>query len=204
MSFGPDIEELLDDIGTSYTIIRDSGNITGEKLLAKINRQVTKPFIREFFIEAIVSYNTDMIGGDIISFTDGRKFLTANSTPEHFEGAAYDKQAVLYKCNVSGELQRLAGEGWDADYQTQQEFAVVGSQVYGLITEELYGNVVVEDSPVGQMQETSLFFYVSASSGIQPLDRYIPYSGEQSYIVEDIDKHMYDGVWVAHLERDMR
>jgi hypothetical protein len=204
MSFGPDIEELLDDIGTPFTIIRNSGNITGEKLLYVVNRQVTKPFIREFFIEATVSYNTDMVGGDVISFSDNRVFLVANCTPRHFEGSAFDKQAVLYKCNVSGELQRFSGEGWDSDYQTRQVFTVVDSQVYGLITEELYGNKVEEDAPVGQMQETSLFFYVPANSGIRPLDRYIPYSGEQAYIVEDIDKHMYDGVWVAHLERDMR
>ena len=61
-----------------------------------------------------------------------------------------------------------------------------------------------EDNPAGQVQDTSLFFYVSANSGIQPQDRYVPYSGEQSYMVEDIDKHMFAGVWVAHLERDTR
>ena len=204
MSFGPDIEELLDDIGTSYTIIRDSGNITGEKLLAKVHRQVTKPFIREFFTEATLSYNSVTVGGDIIRFDDGTNHLIVNNSKRNFENTAFDRQAVLYKCNVSGQLQRLSGTAWDNDYQTNQEFATVNSQVYGLLTEELYGNVVDEDNPVGQVSEFSLSFFVPASIDIQELDRYIPVSGEQAYKIEDIDKRIFNGVWVAHCEKDTR
>lgn len=204
MSFGPDIEELLDDIGTAYTIIRDSGNITGEKLLAKVNRQVTKPFIREFFTEATLAYNSVTVGGDIIQFDDGTQHLIVNNSARNFENEAFDRQAVLYKCNVSGELQRLSGSAWNGDYQTQQDFVTVNAQVYGLFTEELYGNIVDEDNPVGQVSEASISFFFPASIGIQELDRYVPVSGEQAYKIEDIDKHLFNGVWVAHLEKDTR
>ena len=45
MTIGPDIAEAIDEVGTSFIIVRDSGNVTGEYLYFKPNAQVTKPFI---------------------------------------------------------------------------------------------------------------------------------------------------------------
>ena len=204
MSFGPDIEELLDEIGIAYTVVRDSGNVTGEKLLYKSNQQVTKPFIREFFLEAIVAYNSVIVGGDIISFSDGRVFLVCNSTPNMFENETVRKDAVLYKCNVSGELERYAGEGWGTDYRQSGSWQTVKSNVYAMMTEELFGNILDERVPAGQTLETAYFLYLPANSGIQSLDRYVPFSGEQPYKVKELDKYKFDGVWVANLEMDTR
>ena len=86
MSIGPDLKEVLSDVGTAYTIIRDSGNITGEFLDFETNAQVTKPFIKEFFLDAVLSYDTEAVVGDIIEFNvAGDRYLIMNKTPEMFE-----------------------------------------------------------------------------------------------------------------------
>jgi len=58
MTIGPDIKEAIVEVGTRFVIERDSGDITGEYLNFKSNAQVTKPFIREFFLEAEFCYDT--------------------------------------------------------------------------------------------------------------------------------------------------
>lgn len=204
MSFGPDIKELLHDIGTGFTIVRATGNITGEKLLYKTNNQVTKPFIREFFLEASLSYDTAVLVGDLIKFSDNRYFFVANKTSRQFENATFDEQTVLYKCNVSGEVQRQSGEGWNADYQEQSSWVTVSTNEYGLITEELQGNFLEEDDPAGRVLARALMLYVSINADLQPNDRYIAVSGETPFIVGEIDTYRFGGLKVAHLNIDTR
>ena len=58
MSIGLDIKEVLSEVGNTITIVRTAGNVTGEYTMYKPNAQVTKPFIREFFLEGWLSYDT--------------------------------------------------------------------------------------------------------------------------------------------------
>lgn len=82
MSIGPDIDEVLDEIGTAFTIKRDSGDVAGGYLDITPNTQVTKPFIREFFLEVMLSYNTTILPGEVLELdTSGDRYLTVNLTP---------------------------------------------------------------------------------------------------------------------------
>ena len=104
MSIGPDIKEVLTEVGTAYTIIRSAGNVAGEYLDYELNAQVTKPFIQEFFLDASLSYNTALIAGDILEFNvAGTRYLLMNKTPETFENEVISYAAVLYKSNVNNE-----------------------------------------------------------------------------------------------------
>ena len=68
---GLDIKDVLEEIGTSFTILRpNSGELGTEYLDYEMNRQVTKPFIREYFLEIVLPQDTNVIGGDIIQFSD--------------------------------------------------------------------------------------------------------------------------------------
>ncbi len=58
MGVGADIKEVLADVGTSILIVRAARNISGEFIKYQLNAQVTKPFIREFFLDAMISYDT--------------------------------------------------------------------------------------------------------------------------------------------------
>ena len=207
MSFGPDITELLAELGVAYTILRGGGNVTGEYLIYKVNRQVTKPFIREYFFEATIAHDSDVTHGDVIQFDDdGTLFLISSNTPRRFEGLKFDHQAVLYKCNVSGELVRFSGEQDfdDTSYRETGEFESIKDPCYGLLVEEMYGNYLDQDSPAGQVENRALVLYLPSNVGIQPLDRYTIISGEESYKVEEVDRYTFQGIHVAHLEKDER
>jgi len=203
MSFGADIKEMLWDIGTPFTILRDSGNISGEYINLEVNSQATKPFIREFFMQGLLSYDTACVGGDVIELSDTRRFLIVNRTPEQFEGQTYDYNSVLYKCNVSGELLRQSSTPtFDDDYEEHLPFTSVKTVAYGLLTEEMYGNYLEQDEGAGQLLNRALVLYLPSSYGIQPLDRYV--TGGTNLKVEEVDYNKYDGVDVAHLEIDTR
>ncbi len=210
MSFGPDIKETLQEIGTSFTILREAGNVTGEYLYYKTNRQVTKPFVREYFLEAIFQHDSVAVSGDVIAFnSDTRKFLVAVMTPRNFESEAFDNQCTILKCNVSGELQRYVVSGetiddqWNDDYEQNFEWSTIKSNCHGLLTEELFGNFVDQESPAGQMLNKSMILYVPSNVGIQTLDRYVSISGE-AWKVEDVERYVYEGVDIAHVEIDER
>jgi hypothetical protein len=90
MTLGADIKEVYTDVGAAYSATRIGPGVSGELetgyLDFELNRQVTKPFIREYFIEASLPYDTVSAVGDVIEFTaDGRKFLLMNLTPDLFE-----------------------------------------------------------------------------------------------------------------------
>ena len=83
---GEDIKEALEESGTAFTILRDGGNLSGEYCYWTPNKQVTKPFIREYFKEADLYWDTAALTGEVIRFdATGEIHLVMNMTPRIFE-----------------------------------------------------------------------------------------------------------------------
>lgn len=205
MTIGPDIEEVLDEVGTSYTILRDSGNITGEKTYYKTNSQVTKPFIREFFLEAWFPYNTEAVGGDYIQFsTTGDVFLVMNKSPQMFEDAIIKYDVVLYKCNVVLDVLRpVEDDDWDANYQKLTTWQHIANQKYGLVTTPLYGHDLATDEELGYLGLEVHELYLPASLNVRSLDR-IRLTSLEYYRVETVKPRRYQGVNVFEIGEDTR
>jgi len=206
MGLGFDIRETLDDVGASFTILRNSGNIAGEFLVSKPNSQVTKPFIREFFLEAMLQDDTDVVAGDVIRLdTTLACYLVMNKTPYTFENEIIKYDVVLYKCNVSGELFRLSGES-DFNPQTfriEPKWDTVKNNCYALQTASLFGNTLDNNEELGKLGIEAHELYLPESIGTKVLDRYQPVSGEY-YQVETVLVRRFDGVVVATLNEDTR
>ena len=206
MTIGPDIKEVLSEVGTAFTIVRDSGNITGEYLDITPNTQVTKPFIREFFLEVMLSYDTVLEVGEIVELnTPGVPYMVMNKTPDMFENEVIKYDGVIYQCNVSGELLRPSGESdWDdATYRRQEIFTTVKSNCYALLTTPLHGGELETDEPIGLIDMQRQELHIPSSVGIQVLDRYQPVSGEY-YRVEGVKTRRFPGVDVVLLGEDTR
>lgn len=206
-TIGDDIKnDVIQALGTAVTILRDGGNITGEKCLYEINRQVTKPFIREFFLETQFAYDTQAVSGDIVQFDDARIFIMVNKTPEQFENVAIEQQCVLYKCNVAGELLRPSGEAWDTQtYHKVQSWETIKSDTSALLTEALFGNELDDDAELGNIGLTRNELYIPHSVGTRIGDRFQPVSGESEYyMVEVIKTRKHPGVDVCELAEDTR
>jgi len=202
---GEDISEVHEEVGVSFTILRDSGNISGEYCILKKNAQVTKPFTREFFMEGKFDWNTGLVAGDVVQVSDDRVFIVMNKTPAMYQDEAIEQLGVLYKCNVSGELQRISGENtYDDNYNAMASFAMVKDACYGLLTESLYGHDMETDEEMALLGLENHEFYVPHSMGVQKFDRLIPVSGENALMVEAIKTRRYDSVDVVTLSLDRR
>lgn len=204
MTIGADIKAAWKEIGVSYTIIRDGGNVTGEYGYPKINAQVTKPFIREFFTEIKLAYDTQVVAGDVIQTSDGRIFLVMNSTPKMVENAAYQYEAVLYKTNVAGTIKRQVNTR--VNYVTSVVWSSIKSSCYALLTESQFGNEMEGDEIIGWLSHESHLLYIPHSFGLQVNDRFDVSQGgtTEYYKVVDIKTRQYSGIDLAQLEEDTR
>jgi hypothetical protein len=205
MSIGPDIKEAIWDVGVFYDILLPVTLPDQEKLVYKGNAQATKPFIREFFLEATLSYDTLVIPGAVIKIsTSAVPYIIMNKTPSLFEDAVIENKVVLYKCNVSGELARISGEvGWNPSYKKTPVFEVIRASAYALQTEILAGSGIRTEQEIGAISTDRQDLYVPTYYDIKELDRYTPVSGE-NYMVKAVKKRLYDNVDVCELVPDRR
>lgn len=200
---GEDIKEVLEEIGTPFTIV---GKDSDEYLLFKENRQATKPFIREFFLQADLSYDTEAITGDVVILTpQSIPYIVMNKTGIELEGVVYKYSTVLYKANVSGEILHPSGEVRDLHtYQKRTAFDLVTSGEYALLTEAPYTGADLEEGAYGQVSVKNKVMYIPQSSGIEVNDRFQPSSGE-FYKVITISTRMFGaGIVFCELEEDTR
>ena len=205
MGLGDDIKSVFQDVGTAITIVRDSGHISGEYIDYTLNTQITKPFIREHFLEASLAHDTNAIAGDVLEFNvTGSDYLVMNKTPEMFENEVITYESVLYKCNItSGTLLRPSGEVRDDQYHKQTRWGLINDGVYALQTEALYGTDLLTDEEVGRLGIENDELYVPSSVGVAVLDRWEPVSGE-FYMVMAIKSRRYEAVDICIVEEDTR
>jgi hypothetical protein len=209
MVLGDDIKAAYTDVGTAYSASRRGPGLSGELetgyLDFELNRQVTKPFIREYFIEASLPYDTECVVGDVLEFTaDGRRFILMNLTADMFENQVYEYQGVLYKCNVTaGKLERSSGEDWDENYHKESNWVPIDENVHALQAESLYGHSLETDIELGQLGLEKFELYIPSTYDIRVKDRWTPVSGEW-YLVTTVKKRRFDGVDVAELREDRR
>jgi len=205
MSIGPDIKEVLAEVGSAITIIRDGGNITGEYTMYASNAQVTKPFIREFFLEGVLSYDTAAVIGDVIEFnTSGDKFLLINKSPAILENETYKYDSVFYKTNIVADILRPTSSTRPVQtYHSATVWEYVKRQVNILITTPLYGHELDIDEPIGQMSLEVHEMYIPTSVGIRVQDQ-VRVSHQEFYKVDSIKPRRYDGIDVVELSEDTR
>lgn len=212
MSIGPDIKEVLQELGVAFTIIRESGNITGERLDYDPNSQVTKPFIREHFLEVTFQYDTEAVAGDLIQFTtDSRKFIIVHLDPELFENQIIENSGVIYKANAIVNVTRPSGETTDY-YQTLTHWNEVKSNLPVVLVDKEYATRLDdEDQKVAQMDLKGLIMFAPASVGLLPHDRITVSgenltapSGDERYKVSYLESHSFRNVVRVFLEEDTR
>lgn len=205
MSIGPDLKEVFEEVGPNYQVIEGTGDGEDSYMAVELNAQVTKPFIREYFLECSMPYDSDAAVGDIVTIVvPDMNYMVMNMTPEMFENEVVKYSSVLYKCNFSGEIQRPTEVRSDQTLQMTQRWDTQVSTAYGLMTEALYGHDLETDEEIGNLGLEQHEFYVPARYGIQVNDRVVIVSGEEYYRVETKKKRRYSAVDVVTLGEDNR
>lgn len=208
MTIGPDIAEVLQEVGIAITIEDVDGNqTTGEYSYTEPNSQVTKPFIKEFFLEGWLSYITAANVGDYIIFgVTGDRYIVMNKTPQIFENAVIKYDIILYKTNVVVDVLRPTTDESNRDAQTYQlvtTWSTIKADVNVLLTTPLYGHDLSEDEELGQLGLEVHEMYIPKDVGIQPLDR-IRVTSTEYYMVSTVKPRRYSDVDVVELTEDTR
>ncbi len=203
---GIDLKDTYEEIGT-HVVFADS--VSGEWIDSEPNSQVTKPFIREFFLEATFPYDTEVDSGTIVTMdalSEDNVFIVMNKTAEMLENEIIQNNVVLYKCNVTGKLYRQTQSGedeYDSNYRQNVMFNEIAASVPALQTEPLFGNQLDGESELGLLGLERHELFVPSSFGIKPLDRFETVSGEY-YMVETVEHRRYKNVCVCKLGEDHR
>lgn len=200
-SLGQDIKEVLAEVGMPIVIRRTPEDIAGEFAKPKLNAQATKPFIREFFLQAELAHDSAVIPGDVVVSGDGRTFIVMNKTPDIFEGEIYRYSAVFYKCNVEGGLYRPASGR--EKYSAVLTWTAVQSPCPALLTESRYGHELDDDAELGPVSLSAIDGYLPHVVGARKGDRYEVTAGEY-YQVESIRYRHFDSVDLLSLGEDRR
>ena len=206
MGLGLDIADILDDVGSSFSILTRDPVVSGEKLLFSINLRASHPFLREHLRGGVFKSDTVVKNGDVINIAAvDQSFLVMSHAPRSFENECFNYTSSLYRINVSGELWAPSGESeWSSnEYRKQTEFSLKHSTVYGLFSEALSGVGFDENQEFVEVYQGNNEMYIPDIYDIQPNDRYVPTSGEY-YRVTGIRKRRFHGIDIAFLEIDRR
>jgi len=205
MGLGTDIKEVLAEVGAGYTIIRDT-NVEGEYGTYDLTSQTTKPLTIEAFRQAMISYDTEVVTGDVIEFNEtSDRYLIMNKLPELFEDEIIQYATIFYKCNVlNGKLLRPSGEAWDSNtYHKETQWETIKSNCDAMQVAALYGNDLESDEELALLEMRKDELYIPHTVGVQSMDRFQPASGEY-YQVSTVETRRFPGVDVAILEEDHR
>ena len=201
--WGSDVADIIDDIGIPFTIF---GTLTTEKCITKINSQISKPFIREFFLEITALYNTAVVPGNILVFNapDNRYYLITANAFNKLGNAVITTELVGYKCNSFGKLQRNTGTGWNAKtYKHTNSWVDVLNPCPALLSEVQFGAMSeLADEDIGKILTQELKLYLPHSVGIKTNDRYIV--DGVNWKIGRIETHRFSGCDVCNVEEDTR
>ena len=208
MGIGPDIRDVFREVGIAIDITHvDTSAVTsGEYIMTKNNSQATKPFIREYFLEAEFPFDTVAKEGDIVQFinTGSTYHQIMNLTPEAVENDTYKMNAVLYKCNFgTGKILRMSGERSTTSYQKTPYWATIKDNCFGLITEPVFYKELDSNAEIGLAVDSLHEIYIPKEYAVQLKDRIEPYSGE-FYMVQTILNSRYVGSDVLIVSEDTR
>jgi len=202
MSVGSDLKKAFQKVGVSFTVKRDSGNFSGEKLIYDIPT-AKDAFSREVTLDATFQYDTIVIEGDILELVDGRRVLVAHKTPDVFQDAVVTNESVLFKCNVTnGTIERQSGERDPQTYQLAPSWEIIKSNVNSVLI-EVGGNQLSDREELGLVSVSKLEMFIPSGENLQVLDRFQAFSGEY-YKVDVLKKHIYPNILVAELSQDTR
>jgi len=205
MSIGPDIKEVIEELGDTFTVLQSGSFVAGGKCFTEMNTQSSKPFVREHHLDAVFSYDSTLESGDVIyiSVYDAY-FLVMNITPENFEDQKVENNSIIYKCNLNGSSKVLRPVETKVGYQSVVSWQTIEENFYGLITNRIYGSEIDQESIVGQAEVWRLALYLSKDIDIRPLDRFVVSGVTEYYKVETIESYYFPGVNVILLTEDTR
>lgn len=200
---GPDIAEVLNELGTLINIIKHDGSATVQEYMDyEIKIEANSPFLTQFIIDVTLTHNTTVVPGDIIQIVDDSSYyilVVLNKT--RFEDSVVTCEGVIYKCNMVGSFSRLTTERdstyelettW-TDYQTNEPVLLTGS----------IDNYDIIDRPYAQFAISQDNLHVSGDVAVQVGDRFTNAAGD-AYEIKAVSLYRLNNVTMCRVVSDTR
>jgi hypothetical protein len=200
---GADIAEVINELGTEVTVLRDPTNFT-EKIMYDMDGSTSRFFYREYMLNAEFTNSTKIISGDIIQF-NGLSYMVAHSTPESFENETVELVSVLYKCNFPDTTFILSPVNVQdpVTFEITQNWSVKKTRPYGLIYRMAFYTELDKDTSDGRDLGARPEGFIPSNVGVSIGDR-LQLSPTEFYMVQSIEKYEHPGLDVLKLVLDER
>lgn len=200
---GPDIVEVLNELGTLVNIIKHDGSATVQEYIDyEIKVEANSPFLTQFMIDCTLRYDTSANPGDIIQFADdSTNHILAVHQKSRFEQNVVVVEGLLYRCNMTGTVYRRS-ETRGADYSLGVTWTATESNEPVLLTGLIdYYDMKDKDYGIYSVSQDNL--HVSGDCDIQVGDRFTSSDGD-SYEIKGIAKYRLNNVWICRVVPDTR
>lgn len=220
---GDDIKEVLQELGTPFTIYRASKT---DELVESVNESVVincstsgitisgqyldldeskerridvlgrLSFIGNTHYDSLVDF------GDIISFM-GKKHLVFDVKRNMFENTPVDTFLLFLECNVAGRFARAKEVRDVQTYQTtvQWQDRFCGVDAVQIEKDAVIAPVEFNDQINLSLNNSTLF---CQNFDVRVGDRWYPTNNTDCYLVVSVNKYQYSNIIVCGLEEDSR
>jgi len=203
MGIGPDIAEVLGELGTLVNIIKhDGSDATQEYIDYEVQIEANSPFLTQFMLDCTLVYNTAALPGDIIQFVDdGVYHLLSVAVKPRFEQDVVTVEGVLYRCNMTGLFTRRS-ESRNDDYELVVSWEAIGTTEPVLLT-GLIDYYDIKDREYAQYSVPQDNLHVSGDMGVAVGDRFTNTAGEK-YQIKAIAPYRLNNIDICRVVPDTR
>jgi hypothetical protein len=203
MSIGPDIKEVLQELGSPLTIYKvDGTTITGEYLDYESYYDSSTEFRRQFCYSGDFQYDSAVAEGDIISF-DSKFFLMLTIRKEMFENSTVDYQNFFVECNSIGRLSKQVKTRDPASYSEDIVWTASHDSIHALHFEN---SPSFEEETGMDFVNNQLTVYIQNYTDVIIGDRWYPDVTDLTvyYRIAAVLQNTYRNIHVCKLEDDSR
>lgn len=203
MSIGPDIKDVLQELGTDIVITKLNGStVSGEKIDYEHYYEGSDYFRRQFCFAADFQYDSQATVGDLISFDD-KTFLLLNSRKEMFENSAVDYQNFLVECNCIGRVSKRTETRNETSYDKEITYTTLHDNIYFAFFEN---EPDFNDEKGMEFVDNQLTMYCQNHSDIKIGNRVYPNVSDltEYYKIISIQKYKFNDCLVCKLDEDAR
>ncbi len=200
---GPDIKDVLQELGTPFTIVKlDGSEITGEYLDYEMYYEQSTEFIRQFAYSGDFQYDSKVRGGDLIQF-DNKNFLMMNVKKTLFENEPVDYSNFFILCNSVGRVSKAV--------KTRDPVTRKNVIIWETVFDSVNGCMVSTAANTDALGSVNIInekftLFTQGFSGIISGYRYYPDIADltEYYHILSIDKYRFAGMLTMKLIEDSR
>ncbi len=200
---GPDIKDVLQELGTPFTIVKlDGSEITGEYLDYEMYYEQSTEFIRQFAYSGDFQYDSKVRGGDLIQF-DNKNFLMMNVKKTLFENEPVDYSNFFILCNSVGRVSKAV--------KTRDPVTRKNVIIWETVFDSVNGCMVSTAANTDALGSVNIInekftLFTQGFSGIISGYRYYPDITDltEYYHILSIDKYRFSGMLTMKLIEDSR